>query len=120
MRAESSDEYDMHWDTTVEYFQTAWHVVDMKATLWVARLVLFMSPLNELSNFLTQVKNQKCKDNRDRIYALPVLALFNLTEPATLGSVASSITPDYSKSTSKVYTNVARSYILQGDLFILH
>ena len=67
------------------------------------------------------VKDQKCRDDRDRIYALLGLGLFHLNRPVTLASgVSISITPDYTKSTPEVYTHVARFHVMKGDLFLLH
>jgi hypothetical protein len=102
-------------------FQKAWRVIDVKASLQVARHAFFMSPYNELSNFLDKVKNQKCKDDRDRIFGLLGLDLFHMRQSITRGDViSSSITPDYSRSSSEVYTSVAKHYVIQGDLFVLH
>lgn len=102
-------------------FQKAWHVVDVKGTIQVAKYAFYMSPYNELAAFLALVKDQKCRDDRDRIYALLGLGLFHLKRPVTMASgVSSSITPDYTKSTSEVYTQVARHHVMKGDLFLLH
>ena len=102
-------------------FTKAWHVVDVKATIQVVKHTFFLSPYNELASFLALVKDQKCRDDRDRIYALLGLGLFHLNRPVTLASgVSISITPDYTKSTPEVYTHVARFHVMQGDLFLLH
>jgi Heterokaryon incompatibility protein (HET) len=102
-------------------FERAWRVVDVKASLQVALYTFYMSPYNELANFIDIVKGQKCKDDRDRIYALLGLGLFHLgNDIKSSNGINSKIIPDYSKSPAEVYTHVARHYVLQGDLFILH
>jgi hypothetical protein len=102
-------------------FQKAWHVVDVKASLRVALHTFYMSPYNELANFMDLVKDQKCKDDRDRIYALLGLGLYHLSNDIkSSNGMGSKIIPDYSKSTAEVYTHVGRHYVLQGDLSILH
>lgn len=61
-------------------------MVDVKATIQVVKHTFFASPYNELAAFLDLVKDQKCTDDRDQIYALLGLGLFHLSRPVTPAS----------------------------------
>src|SRR5437764_8555162 len=64
--------------SNVDDFERAWRVVDIRATFRVSPYCYFMSPYNEIAFFMRILRNKKCMDDRDRIYALLGLGFFHL------------------------------------------
>ncbi|KAH8784369.1 heterokaryon incompatibility protein-domain-containing protein [Hyaloscypha finlandica] len=92
------------------FFKFGWNIVTVRDH-YRRRLTEETDTGSEIAYYATQLNRRQCKDDRDRVYAL----LGILARDRNLH-----IQPDYSKSTVRVYLELARNALRLGHIGLLY